>query len=166
MKKTFILNIFAFILAVIILSGCHFSVGSNKDLSTGLSSSYNGFSVKDVFLADTAGKHLSSNKIPINSTFFIIANGIGNYTLKNGKAYPGCEITINDKNGKLMGHLPDAMAEISKDGLEPSVAAALSANVTLSPPLVVGEPYHVAIRFFDKENEKNKITADVDVVLQ
>lgn len=166
MKKTSFLNVFAFALAGFMLMGCQFSVGTKKDLNTGLSVSYNGFKVDDVFLTNKAGERLSSNKIPISSTIFMVANNVSNYTLRDGKAYPGCEITVKDKSGKILGHIDDAMAAYSKNGVEPASATALSANMTLRPPFLVGETYHVSVRFFDKENAKSKITGDVHIVLQ
>ncbi|MBD1384307.1 hypothetical protein IDJ75_03380 [Mucilaginibacter rigui] len=167
MKNITPLTCIAFLLlSITTLTGCHFSAGTNKDLKTGLSSSYYGFSVEDVFLANSSKERLSSNKIPLNSTFLILATGVGNYTLKDGKAYPGCEITIKDKSGKTVGHIDNAMSDISSSGLPPEGATTLSARVTLYPPFVAGETYHVSVRFFDNQNEKNKITADIDIVLQ
>jgi len=166
MKKTFILNVFAFILSVILLAGCQFSTEVKKDLKTGLTTSYNGFKVRDVFLSNFIAQRLPSNKIPLNSTFLIIATGVENYTLKNGRAYPGCEITIKDKTGKVMGHIDDAMADV-KNGLMPETVTTLSARATLrQPPFVKGETYHVTVRFFDKQNSKNKINADIDIVVE
>nr|WP_067053643.1 hypothetical protein [Mucilaginibacter sp. L294] len=164
MRKTHLL--LAFGLAVILSAGCQFSAGTKKDLKTGLSTSYNGFTVRDVFLANFMAQHLTSNKIPLNSTFLIIATRVENYTLKDGRAYPGCEITIKDKTGKVMGHIDDVMADVSKNGLMPESATTLSARATLRPPFVKGETYHVAVRFFDKQNAKNTINADIDIVLQ
>jgi predicted small secreted protein len=165
MKKTFLLNCSAFILVVMVLAGCQFSTGVKKDLKTGLATSYNGFKVRDIFFSNIIAQRLTSNKIPLNSTFLIVATGVENYTLKSGRAYPGCEITIKDKTGKVMGHIDDAMADV-KNGLMPESATTLSARATLRPPFVKGETYHVAVRFFDKQNSKNKITADIDIVLE
>jgi hypothetical protein len=166
MKKSFLLNVFAFILSVVVLAGCQPGTETKKDPKTGLSSSYSGFKVRDIFLGNMFAQRLSSNKIALNSNFLIIATGVENYTLKNGRAYPGCEITIKDKTGKVMAHIDDVMAEVSKNGLTPFNASTLSARAALSSPYVKGETYHVAVRFFDRQNEKNKITSDIDIVLQ
>ncbi len=166
MKKVILFNILGCALTVIIFAGCHFSAGVKKDLKTGLSVSYNGFEVNEVYLADKAGKPLPNNKVFMDSTFSIIAKGVDNYKLKDGKAYPGCELTIKDKNGKVLGGSPDVMEGIAKDGLIPKNATVLSAILTLHHPFVVGETYHVAARFFDKENAKNELKADIDILLQ
>jgi len=166
MKKRSLLSALIFSVVMLALAACNFSVGTNKDLKTGLSTYYNGFRVEEVFLANSAKQHLASNKVPLDSTFLIVANGVENYTLKDGKAYPGCEITITDKTKKIVGHIDDAMADVSVNGLEPALAKVLSARITLHQPFLSGETYHVATRFFDKQNEKNKITGDIDIALQ
>lgn len=150
----------------ITLTACHFSVGTSKDFNTGLKESHNGFVVSDVFLANKAGQHLSSNKVKMDSTFTIVATGVENYKLNGGKAYPGCELILKDKTGKVLGSIPDLLADIAKNGLEPTGATALTAMLSLHHPFVSGETYHVTARFFDKYDPKNVITADVDVLLQ
>jgi hypothetical protein len=162
MKTKFLLNLVG--LSVLFLAACNFSVGTKKDLKTGLSMSYNGFSVDDVFLADGAGTQLSSNKIPLGSKFLIVANGVEHYTLKDGKAYPGVAITVKDKAGKIMGNIDDVLN--LTNGLDPNGATVLKASLTLSPPFLAGNTYHVSVRFFDKQNAKNKITANADIELQ
>lgn len=164
MKK--ITSFASFGIFILLLSACQFSVGTKKDLKTGLSLSYNGFKADDAYLVDATGKRMENNKVPLNSNFSIVVTGVGNYTLKNGKAYPGCEITVKDKSGKVMGTLPDVMSEAAKNGLDPNGAVTLTATVSMSPPFKVGETYHVIARFFDKQNAKSKLTAEVDVVLQ
>ena len=166
MKKTLLSSALVCAFIALTLTACHFSVGTSKDFNTGLKESHNGFSVSDVFLANKAGQHLKSNKVKMDSTFIIVATGVGNYKLNGGKAYPGCELTLKDKTGKVMGSVPDLMADIAKNGLEPTGATTLTAMLSLHHPFVSGETYHVAARFFDKEDPKNEIKVDVDVLLQ
>ncbi|MEO6979057.1 MAG: hypothetical protein ABI113_11785, partial [Mucilaginibacter sp.] len=92
--------------------------------------------------------------------------GVENYKLNGGKAYPGCELTLKDKSGKVAGSIPDLFADISKNGLNPTGATTLTAMLTLQHPFVSGETYHITARFFDKEEPKNEIKVDVDVLLQ
>jgi len=166
MKKIFIAYALACFLAIILLTGCNFSVGTKKDFNTGLSVSYNGFRIDNAYLVNSSDKQLNTNKIPLDSGFAIQVRGVENYTLKNGKAYPGCELSIFDKTGKSLGTAPDLMAEIAKNGLDPDKATTLSATLTLHEPFKRGEKYHITARFFDKENKKNEIKTSVDVVLQ
>ena len=166
MKKSILSCALACCMAIIFLTSCHFSVGTSKDLNTGLSVSYNGFAIEKASLVNSAGKPLKTNKIPLDTGFAIQVTGVENYTLKNGKAYPGCEFTIYDKTGKSLGTAPDLMADIAKNGLDPKGATTLYATLTLHQPFKRGETYHIAARFFDKENKKNEIKTDVNVVLQ
>jgi len=166
MKRTFLLAYATCIFVTILFSACHFSVGTSKDFNTGLKESHNGFAVSEVYLADKAGQHLSSNKVKMDSMFTIVANGVENYKLNNGKAYPGCELTLKDKSGKVMGTIPDLFTDISKNGLDPAGATKLTAMLTLHQPFVSGETYHVTARFFDRYEPKNEIKTDVDVLLQ
>jgi len=163
MKKPFYLA--GTITFILLLAACQFSVGTKKDLKTGLSISYNGFTADDAYLINAAGKRMENNYVPLNTNFSIVVTGVGNYTLKNGKAYPGCEITVKDISGKIMGTLPDVMSNAAKNGFDPANAVTLTATVSMSPPFKIGETYHVIARFFDKQNPKNKLTAEVDVVL-
>jgi hypothetical protein len=166
MKKSLILSALACGLAIVLFSGCNFSVGTKKDFNTGLKVSYNGFKIDNAYLVNSAGKPLNTNKISLDSGFAIQVTGVENYTLKNGKAYPGCELQIWDKTGKSLGTAPDLMAELTKNGLEPNAATTLSATLTLHEPFKRGETYRIAARFFDKENKKNEIKTDVEVVLK
>ena len=145
--------------------GCNFSKGVKKDLATGLSASYNGFAVTDVFLADNSDKRLSSNKIPLGSEIKIIADGVENYTVKEGKVFPGCSIWLTSKEGKELLFLPDAFSDL-KEGKVLNEARALKALLTTGDPMMAGEVYHFKAVFFDKLKKENTITAEVDLQMQ
>ena len=80
-------------------SGGGFSKGVKKDLSTGLSTSYNGFAVDEVYLTVDKNK-LSNNKITLGKVVNIVANGVDYYEIKDGKVFPGCSILLTNKAGK------------------------------------------------------------------
>lgn len=166
MKRISPLAFVTCICVTFLFSACHFSVGTSKDFNTGLKESHNGFTVSNVFLANKAGQHLTSNKVKMDSTFTIVATGVENYKLNDGKVYPGCELTLKDKAGKVLGSIPDLMADLAKNGLVPTGATTLTAMLSLHRPFISGETYHITARFFDKNEPKNVITADVDVLLQ
>jgi len=166
MKKILLSSGLVFAFVALTLTACHFSVGTSKDFNTGLKESHNGFAVRDVFLANKDGQHLKSNKVKMDSTFTIVATGVENYKLNGGKAYPGCELTLKDKTGKVLGSIPDLLADIAKNGIAPTGATTLTAMLSLHHPFVSGETYHVAARFFDKYEPKNEIKVEVDVLLQ
>ena len=161
MKKRQILVI----AATIALYACSggFSKGVKKDLSTGLSTSWNGFAVDDVYLTVDDSK-LSSNKVTLGKVVKIIANGVGNHKVKEGRVFPGCSILLTDKNGKELLNLADAFADI-KDGFESDKAGMLTATLNTGTPMVVGQTYHLKTRFYDKLNKESEIVSNVDLVM-
>ena len=61
------------------LYGCKggFSKGTKIDMTTGLSASYNGFSLEDIYLATGENDtRISSNKVTLNSKISILATGV------------------------------------------------------------------------------------------
>ncbi|MBC7848322.1 MAG: hypothetical protein H7Y31_01235 [Chitinophagaceae bacterium] len=153
-------------LAIILFVSCNFSKGVKKDLTTGLSTSYNGFSVDDIYLTDGAGNKLGSNKIKLGSKVELFATGVGNYGVKDGKVYPGCQILLTDKKtGAEILNLPDAFADL-KDGKNKTEASVLKAYLTTGDPMQVGSTYHLKTRFFDKNKVENQIVSDVDLLVE
>ncbi len=140
-----------------------FSKGVKKDLSTGLTSSYNGFAVEDIYLAVDDNK-LSTNKITLGKQIELIADGVDYYQVKDGKVNPGCRIILTDKAGKEILNMPDAFAE--QPALDKTKAAALRAIVTTGSPMQVGESYHLNVRFFDKNKTESEIVSDVDLIMK
>lgn len=151
-------------LSILLIScGGNFSKGVKKDMNTGLTSSYNGFAVDDIYLTDEKGNKLSSNTITLGSELLVVASGVENYTLENGKAYPGCTIILTDKNKKEILNLPDAFADL-KDGLAPDQATELKATLTTGDPMQAGETYQLYVHFYDKKNTTSAITSTVDII--
>ncbi len=156
---------FLFAVIAIILYSCSgsFSKGVKKDLSTGLSTSYNGFGVADVYLT-VDGNKISSNKVSLGKQILVVANGVDYYEEKNGKVYPGCSILLTDKAGAAILNLPDAFAEM-KDGFEANKASMLNATINTGNPMIVGETYHLKTRFYDKLKKESEIVSEVDLVM-
>ncbi|WP_118973204.1 hypothetical protein [Taibaiella koreensis] len=152
-----------FVVALIGATSCNFSKGVKKDLATGLTATYNGFGVQDIYMADASGNKVSSNQIILGSPVAVIANGVTHYTEKDGKVYPGCNIILTDKNKKELLNLPDAFTDMA-NGTPASQAALLSAKVSTGSPMVAGETYHLYVRFYDKNNKENEILAQVDLL--
>jgi len=153
-----------FFLIPIIISSCNFSKGVKKDLSTGLSASYNGFSIDDIYLAKEELR-LNSNIISLGSKINITVTGVNNFAEKNGKVFPGCTIILTDKAGKEILNLPDAFADMV-NGTTAAEAKTLLATLTTGDPMVAGETYHLKTRFFDKNKKENEIIADIDLLVK
>jgi hypothetical protein len=149
----------------ILFYSCQFSKGVKKDLNTGLSASYNGFAMDDIFLADADRNRLGSNKITLGTKLLVIATGVDYYSEKDGKAFPGCTIVLTDKNKKELLRLPDAFEDMT-DGTPAAQAKTLQAQLNTGQPMVAGQTYRLNVRFFDKNKKENEIVAHVDLLMQ
>lgn len=147
-------------LALFFCVACNFSQGVKKDLNTGLTTHYKGFRIDDSFLANEAGNKLSSNKVEMGTTLYIIATGVSNYKAKDGRVYPGCKIVLTDAAGKELLNLPDAFADM-KEGFKPEEASRLSARLSTGNPMQKDSTYNLKATFFDKENKDNLIVSEV-----
>ena len=155
--------IFLLINALFVVSSCQFSKGVKKDLNTGLSTSYNGFALDDIYLADENGNRLNNNKITLGAKVLVVATGVDYFLEKEGKVFPGCRILLMDKNKKEILNLPDAFADMT-NGTTATEAKTLQASLNTGDPMVIGETYHLSVRFYDKNKKENEIVADVELV--
>ena len=162
MKK---LSITLFSVCCIILFSCQYSKGVKKDLKTGLSTTYNGFTLQDIYLTDEKDNRLNDNQILLGSKLAVVATGVDYFTEKDGKVFPGCTILLTDKAGKEILNLPDAFAEM-KEGTIIAEAKTLQASLNTGDPMLVGETYHLSVRFFDKNKKENEIVANVDLLMK
>jgi hypothetical protein len=151
--------------ALVLLVGCSFSKGTKKDLTTGLSTSYNGFAIDDIAIVGDGDKALSSGTVPMNSKFAIVFQGIENYTLKNDKAFPGLAITVTDSKGTEIMKEADLLAG-SAEGYSSTDASVLRGAITVASPMVVGQSYHCTIRVFDKNNPTSEIVSELDFTVK
>ena len=157
--------IFLLINTLFVLSSCQFSKGVKKDLNTGLSTSYNGFALDDIYLADENGNRLNNNKITLGAKVLVVATGVDYFLEKEGKVFPGCRILLMDKNKKEILNLPDAFADMT-NGTTATEAKTLQASLNTGDPMVIGETYHLSVRFYDKNKKENEIVSNVDLVMK
>ena len=158
-------SLFLLFFLSLLISSCQFSKGVKKDLNTGLSTSYNGFTLDDIYLADESGKRLNDNTIPMGSKVLLIATGVDYFSEKEGKVFPGCSIILVDKYKKEILNLPDAFADM-KEGLPAREAKTLQAQLNTGNPMSIGETYQLAVRFFDKNKKENEIVSNADLVMK
>lgn len=151
--------------ALVFLSSCNFSSGVKKDMNTGLTTAYKGFRIDDSYLVDEADNKINSNKIELGKTIYIVASGVSNYKVKDGKVYPGCQVILTDASGKELLNLADAFADM-KDGFKPAEASRLSARLSTGAPMEKGNTYNLKARFFDKENQASQIVSEVKLEMK
>ena len=133
-------------------------------MKTGLSTTYNGFTLEDIYLTDEKDNRLNNNQILLGSKLAVVATGVDYFTEKDGKVFPGCTILLTDKAGKEILNLPDAFAEM-KEGATAAEAKTLQASLNTGDPMVVGETYHLYVRFYDKNKKESEIVVNVDLLM-
>jgi hypothetical protein len=129
-----------------------FSKGVKKDLRTGLLASYNGFSIEDIYLA-SAEQRLNGNTIAMGTKVSITATGVENFSVKDGKVFPGCSMLLTDKSGKEILNLPDAFSAMV-NGTTEAEAKILQASLTTGEPMITGKSYHLKARFLIRIKKK------------
>ena len=162
MKQT----LFYTVVITLLFAACSFSAGAKKDFETGLTYTYKGCTVTDVKLVDAQKIPLTSNVVQLGETFAIAVSGVQNFRLTDGKAYPGCELTIKDSLGNVLATAPDILEASAKDGIATPGPLDLSATFRFSEPFTSGETCFVTARFFDKENPQTELVASVKVLIE
>lgn len=157
-------HVIVLILSCIILAECNYSKGVKKDLLTGLSCSYNGFVVRNVLLTDPFDKPKTDNKVQLNTQIAIVANGVTNYGLKDGKVFPGMMIVVTDKRGNIVVQNDDLF--VGDQGHPPADATELRGTIAIARPMNAGEVYHVKMRIWDKIKPNNELNAETDLVVR
>ena len=121
------------------------------DTDTELSTGMNVFAVDKIYIVDGDDNKISTTKVPLNSTFSIVYEGVKNYTLQNGKAFPGLSMQVIDMNqGTPVLNEADLLASYT-DGLSEADASVLRATVTVGNPMKPGE-YSCTVTISDKNN--------------
>jgi hypothetical protein len=149
---------------VSVFCSCNFSAGTKKDFGTGLSYSYNGFSVDEVLLVGPDNVAMSSNEVELGTKVALVVQGLGNYVMKDDKAFPGLMLSVTDNNGSYVLNEADLFAET--EGYSEADAAVLRGSVMIGDPMKAGETYHLRIRVWDKNKPENELTAEVDIVVK
>lgn len=129
--------------------------GSMLDTDTDLSTGVSGFTIDHVYLIDGDDKKISGREVALNSTFSIVYQGVKNYTLKDGKAFPDLSIQVIDNNQKTVLSETDLLASYT-DGLSVEDASFLRATVTVGNPMTYGK-YICSVQVVDKNNNNSAI---------
>ena len=124
---------------------------SETELSTGIQ----GFTVEQVYIIDGNDKKIPNSEIALNSKFSIVYEGVKNYTLKNGKAFPLLSLQVIDNDQKTVISETDLMASYT-EGLSEEDASVLRATITVGDPMKAGK-YICSIQVVDKSNTNSTI---------
>lgn len=145
------------------VTACNFSVGTKKDLATGFSIKYNGFSIGEFGLVSN-GKETKSSQVDIGQVIAIEVDDIQNYVLKDGRAFPGLDLRVVDKDGNVVLDGADILA--NAEGYEPAKAAVLRGTITVGEPMKSGQTYHATMKIWDKQKPESEIFVEGDLVVK
>lgn len=143
------------------LTGCSFSAGTKADLMSGLQSSWNGLSVESILFVDDQDQSISNKEVKLNTDCSFVFEGIENFTIKDGNAFPGLTMLVTDMNGNEIINFGD-LFESYAEGVPPTDASVLRATLTVGDPMKIGETYTINARVFDKNGE-GEIVSKIEV---
>lgn len=138
--------------------------GVQKDFVSGVTVKNNGLSIGEAVLVDSNNARTKSTEVMLGTTVAIVAQEIDGYELKDGRAYPGLDLTVVDKDGTVVLEGDDILAD--EQGYTPEDAAVLRGTITVGSPMVAGKTYHATMRVWDKLKPENEITVDVDLLVK
>ncbi len=160
MKKT---SLLALMIAMIAAS-CNFSAGVKKDFGTTLSFEYSGFGVEEVAFVGPDNERASNNEVKLNTQVAIVAQGLTNYELKDGKAFPGLALTVKDEQGNAVIDEADLFAQ--SEGFSADDASGIRGTITIGSPMESGKTYDVSMRIWDKNKPETQLTATMEIVVK
>lgn len=143
------------------MMACSFSAGTKTDLKTGLTYSYHGLSLDEVYFVGPENIPLNSNEVEYGSMIALVAQGIGNYQLENNKAFPGLSLKVTGEDGTLILNEPDLLAE--SEGFSPEDASILRGSLTIGEPMEAGKTYKMKVVIWDKKKPQNRIESEVPI---
>lgn len=162
-KTLFVLSFLVMLLAG--CNGCHFSKGVKKDFTTGLSYSYNGLAVEDVYLGDIDDKKRASNKVNLGESVKIVANDVQHLTEKDGRIFPGCSMLVTNSAGEKFLAIDDLFAK-EINGISPQRANVITAKLDTGSPLEKGKTYQLKVEVFDKLKPEQRLVVTVDLQIE
>jgi len=118
---------------------------------------YEGLTFENVTLVDGNNKKIDSDEIPIDSKFSIVIEGIKNYTLKDGKAFPKLTLMLLGETGPIVAE-EDALASYT-DGMSVEDASVVRGTFTVAQPMAAGKQYTCMVSVTDKNNTAATISS-------
>ena len=126
------------------------SASARLDQDTELQTGIQGFTVDKIYIIDGNDKKISTSEVALNTSFSIVYEGVKNYTLKDGKAFPRLSIQVTDDNQVTVLSESDLLASYT-EGLSEETASVLRATVTVGEPMKTGK-YICSVQVVDQNN--------------
>ncbi len=151
----------ALIMALLLAFSC--SVGVKKDLLSGLSIKYNGFTVAESYLVKN-DKRTTDVKIKGGEKMSLVFTGVSGFKAVEGMAYPGASILVVDNKGKTVLDIADLFSSYDSTGVETKlVEEALSIEFTApTEGSEKGDKYTWKSRVWDKKGT-SEITCELQL---
>jgi hypothetical protein len=137
-------------------------VGVNKDLSTGMVTTYSKLKPEETILVMNEEK-LGHTQIPLGEKFVVINNKVKGLVVKENKVSIGCSLIISDTNGKELMHEEDLFKDNGGIYNEKD-AEYLRCTVSTGKPMEYDKTYNVAVKFWDKYGSgsiENKFSIEI-----
>jgi hypothetical protein len=131
--------------------------GAKLNHGTEMTTAFNGLALENVYIVDGDDKKITTSEVALNSKFSIVYEGVKNYTLKDGKAFPGLSIQVIDNNQVTVIQEGDLLAHY-QDGLSEADASVLRATITVGDPMKPGK-YICTVQVIDKNNNDSAIAS-------
>lgn len=154
--------IFLFLSLVFLGTSC--SVGVKKDLMTKLTVTNKGLSLGEAYLTSD-GQKLETNEFVLGQKIKIQLEGVEGFTLKDGMAFPGASLLVEDKEGNVVLEKNDLFAELAETGVKAEDAKYLAATLDVGSPMEVGKTYIFTAHFWDI-NSEGEITCELEYTVK
>lgn len=125
---------------------------------TELTSAVQGLTVEKIYLVDGNDQKISASEVALNSKFSIVYEGVKNFALKDGKAFPNLSIQVMDNDQQTVLNETDLLASYT-EGLSVEDASVLRATITVGDPIKVGK-YMCSVQVVDKNNTNSAILSN------
>lgn len=129
--------------------------GARFDNDTELQTGFQELRFEDVYIVDGNDVKITGTTVALNTRFSIVYEGVKNYILKNGKAFPGIALQVTDADQNMIVNEIDLFGSYV-DGMSEDDAATLRATIAVGDPMKPGK-YICSIHVSDKNNSEATI---------
>ena len=144
-----LLPVLSSLLLILLLPACsmHKTAGVKKDLTTGLTSTYQNMEMEKAVLMMNE-EILNHTDIPIGESFLLINENVTGMQVKDGKVSVGCSLRISDENGTVLFQDKDLFA--GNDVFAKEEATRLKCTINTGKPMEWEKNYQIQVVFWDK----------------
>ena len=148
-----------FLFIVLSFWSCASNKGDKRVVS-GLAHTFKGLTFEEAYLLGSDSTVMLTNKVKLNGQVTIVMNGMANFVVKDNKVLPGASLTLSIGN-QIVSQTEDIFSASS--GLSPDEASTMQATISLAPPVMSGQIYHIKMRVWDKNSPQHELSTEVDL---